>query len=1619
MPATVELLKRDVLEQVAHTAAHRLNAARAKLALPFIEGLYEHVPPGDLVTRRPEHLYCAALSFLDFADSRRASRVALRAYTPTDEVHGWHSNDSIIEIINDDMPFLVDSAVAELNRLGIEVLLVVHPIFGVQRGADNALEAVFRQGTNGATSHESFMQIHVCKLSPEMLHRAEAGLKRVLEDVRVAVADFAGMRDRCTALSERIATADADNAADRDEVVEFLKWLNADHFTYLGYRRCEFVAEEGRLGLKPLAVEGMGILRDSQREVFEGFQPLHTRELLRIFKANQRSTVHRPVHLDALVLPELSTAQPRSPTGEGQVVHMFVGLFTLSAYSRSPEAIPLLRHKLDQTMARSGLSPQSHDGKALRYILETYPRDELFQSSVEILLSISVGILHLQNRLKVALFARRDPFHRFVSCLVYIPRDRMDTTLRMRIQTILSEAFSGSVTAFYTQLNDQPLARLHLIIKTPHGASIHVDQAAVERRLWEATRSWGDRLQGALRDELGQVGDLASRYRDAFSISYREQFEPGTAVSDIAFIERVLTTGQLAMRLYRPDGAAGARFGLRMYKPDGFIQLSDVLPMLENMGVRVISEVPYDVNPVGAKRVWLHDFSIVTDGEVEFDIDDISEDFIHVLQCALEGTLENDGFNRLVLHAGMTAVQVRLLRAYAKYLRQIRVPFSLDYMQTTLKKNARIAKLLVDLFAAKFRPPRPGEPAPRRPNGRDTIEVDVLENEIMARLDQVDSLDEDRILRRFYNAIDATVRTNFYQSDANGERKEYLSIKFECSRLEHLPQPRPYREIFVFGPRVEGVHLRFGPVARGGLRWSDRLEDFRTEVLGLVKAQQVKNAVIVPVGSKGGFVLKRPPSPEAGRDAFVAEGVACYQMFIQGLLDVTDNRVGEEIVTPPQVVCLDQTDPYLVVAADKGTATFSDIANAISQRYGFWLDDAFASGGSAGYDHKKMGITARGAWESVKRHFRELGKDIQSSPFTAIGVGDMSGDVFGNGMLLSEQTCLVAAFNHQHVFIDPSPDPARSFAERKRLFNLPRSTWADYDSSLISPGGGVFERSAKSLQLSAEARRVLGIEQQSVTPSELISHVLRAPVELLFFGGIGTYVKSKKESHADVGDRANDGLRVDAVELRAKVIGEGANLGMTQRARVEYALAGGFCNTDFIDNSAGVDCSDHEVNIKILLGEVERAGEMSRAERDSLLAEMTDEVASLVLRDNYLQTQSLSVTQHIGLRYTDRLARLVKELERAANLDRELESLPDVETLQERIHAGAGFARPELCVVFSYAKNLLFSQLMDSKLPEDGFLDEALRDYFPEPLQQRFAPYMEQHRLRNEIIATVVANEVVNRVGVTFVYEVGERVGMPPDRVVAAYIAAREIHLMSGLWSGIESLDNRVTAHTQCAMFMESGRLLMNTATWLLREYGLELDIRSAVGAYADGVAALSERFAALLDTEEAALLEQRTRQYVADGVPESLGRRVALLPLLASGCDIVTVAHEAEQRGAPRAIDEIGRLYFRVGHRFGFEWLRRVARRLPAQRAWDKQAVAAVFDELFISQRQLVSSMLAACQPGDELDTVLDSWVESKRPVVARTQQLISELQSAPTPDFAMLAVANRQLKGMLGKAG
>ncbi len=1611
-PPEAELEKSAKIDQVVRRVRRELPDDLADGAQLFVRRLYSTVTPDDVLSASLENLAGSALSLWQFAENRPPGAPKVRVFNPRSADEGWEARHTVVEIVNDDMPFLVSSLSAEILRRGLDLHLVLHPVLGVRRDEEGRRLEVGLAEEEGLTA-ESMMHLEIDQTSEARLEELRQALTSVLDDVRRVVEDWHPMRDHVRELVEELEHRPPPVPDDElEEGRDFLEWLADDHFTFLGYREYDLVEEDGETYLRVRPESGLGLLsrvREESRERSETpladhiAEFLRRRELLIVTKTHARSPVHRPVAMDYLSV--------RKFDDDGNVVgeRRFIGLFSSAAYHKSVNSIPLLRQKVRRIVERVGFDPRSHDARTLRHLLETFPRDELFQISDDELYEISHGILRLQERQRVTLFVRQDPFERFVSALVYVPRDRHNTELRLRMEEILAGAFNGTTTAFSTQLGDQPLARAHFIFQTEPGSVPEFSVRALEERIAEETRTWGDRLRHALVETHGEEEGLGflRGYEEAFPGSYRETESASEAVLDIERIEEVRATGHLHTRLYRSDDAAGHQVGFRVFHPAPIRPLSDLLPMLEDMGLQVVWEVPHEVKgwpeeEGGEKAVWLRDFLLAADDTMEIDLAQAQENFREAFARVWRGELESDPFNRLVISADLDWREVMVLRAFGRYLRQVGIAFSQAYMAATLAKNPDITKLLVQLFRVRFDPDWEDEEGDESRESR----LSSIQRRVKSSLQSVSNLDEDRILRRFFNLVRATVRTNFFQAAEDGEPKPYLSFKFDGRKVRQLPQPRPRHEIWVYSPRMEAVHLRGGDVARGGIRWSDRRQDFRTEILGLVKAQIVKNAVIVPVGAKGGFIVKRS-ADGLSREEWLEEGVECYRTMIRGMLDVTDNLVDGELVPPPELVRHDDNDPYLVVAADKGTATFSDIANQVSAEYGFWLGDAFASGGSAGYDHKAMGITARGAWESVKRHFRELGRDIQNEDFTVAGVGDMAGDVFGNGMLLSEHIRLVGAFNHLHVFVDPNPDPAVSFAERKRLFETPRSAWADYDPAKLSPGGAVFERSAKSLTVSPEVQDRFGLTKESVTPDELIRAILRSPADLLWFGGIGTFVKASSESHGDVGDRINDSLRVDASELTARVVGEGANLALTQRARVEFAQRGGKINTDAIDNSAGVDTSDHEVNIKILFGEVLARGGMTREERDELLAGMTDEVAELVLRDNYLQSQAISVAAAQGVSALDQQARLIRNLERSGRLHRKLESLPDDEQLAERQSSGLGLTRPEIAVLLAYAKIALYQEILASDLPDDPTLSRDLALYFPRPLRERFRDAIEGHRLRREIIATHVTNSTVNRVGPTFVTQMMEETGASATDIARAYTIARDAFELRRVWEEIESLDNLVPAELQIEMIEEIARLVHRSTLWLLRHARQRLDVARRVEEFGRGAADVLAELERILAPDARTTLGERILDYEEQGVPGALARFVASVDVLAAVLDIVTLAE-----GRHFSIAEVARVYFRVGTRFRLEWLRTMAEDVADQDPWHKAAAEALSSDLMAHQGEIARNVLSAAGDDEGPDEAARTWLEERRTLVEPVDRLLEELAGATAVDLAMLTVANHHLR-------
>lgn len=1631
-PSVSHVSVHDVsLEPIMDAIREALPQARHDEALAFAEAFYVRMSAEEFEVRRPAAWAALARDFLEFARTRPVATPLLRVFNPTPEDNGWSSAHTVVQVVNDDMPFLVDSVSMALGLSNVSIHVLGHPVVEVERDADGALVGL------GRGQRESMMHIEIdLQTDPDVLATLVHDIQRALADVRCSVADWQGMHTRMRAVAEELQGSRA-NISDqaRAETQEFLNWVADDHFTFLGYREYE-VRDEGRdQVLAALPNTGLGLLKGEERIgkprslktlIAHTLSQNGQIDALILTKTNARSTVHRPGYMDYIGV--LRFDAEGTPVGE----HRFVGLYTSAAYNRRPWDIPLVRQRFDYVMQRSGLPRDGHSGKALKHILESLPRDELFQSGDEELFQTCMGILSLQERIRPRLFLRRDRYGRFFSILVYIPRDRFNTDTRLKIEAMLMEALNGQRIDTTIQVGDLPLAQLHLIVR-PKAGGAEFDVTELEQRLIELVRHWHDDLREQLAERVGPEEGLklATRFGRALPGGYVEHTSPAAAAVDVAHLGALTGPDDLRLSLLRDED--GQRVKFKLFREGEAIALSDALPLLENMGLRIVAEHPFEVR-VDGRVLSIQDFHIELPGE-EIDVASVQAQFEDAFEQVWRGNAESDGFNRLVLLAHLDWRQVSMLRAFCKYLLQAGVPFSQAYMESTLARYPLLSRLLVELFEARFDPARD---QPLDESGRMAVEREfdalqdptfdrgahtIVEEVAYARgldrgaqadaaldalailLERVSSLDEDRIFRSFICVIEATLRTSYFQRHADGFRG-YIAFKFDPARIPDLPRPRPFRETFVCSPRVEGVHLRFGKVARGGLRWSDRREDFRTEVLGLVKAQMVKNTVIVPVGAKGGFIVKRPPSA-GDREAFLAEGVACYRMFINGLLDIADNYVDEQVVHPDGVVRRDDEDPYLVVAADKGTATFSDIANAISLEHGFWLGDAFASGGSVGYDHKGMGITAKGAWESVKRHFRALGIDCQGEDFTAVGIGDMSGDVFGNGMLLSRHIRLVAAFDHRHIFIDPSPDAATSYAERERLFALPRSSWEDYESGLISRGGGVFARSLKSIPLSAEAREALGIDPsvEQMTPNELMNAILKAPVDLLWNGGIGTYVKAAGESHDEVGDRANNGLRVNGGELRCRVVGEGGNLGLTQRGRIEAALqAGVLLNTDFIDNSAGVDTSDHEVNIKILLNAAMQRGDLDQSARNRLLADMTEEVASLVLVDNYRQNQAISLMERMSVPRLGSKQHFIRTLESQGLLDRQLEFLPSEAEFEDRRAKGLGLTRPELSVLLSYAKLVAFEQLLDSDVPEDPYLSRELERYFPQPLQSRFSDLMQDHRLRREIIATAVTNSTINRMGATFLMRMHEDTGRSPAQIAKAYTVTREVLDAREMWAQVDGLDLVVAESTQIDALQRIWHLQRTMTRWLLSQPGQSLGITDLVERYKPGLDRLRAGLPSLLTAADRERHDADRQRWEQAGFPAELAAQLAGLAWLEAALDMVEVADADAGR-----VEQVARVHFLLADALHLGWLAERIAELPVEGRWHALARGALRDELHAQHRALVALVLA--QGAAEAGEAVAAFVARDEPTLVFTRQMLDELRAQRSMDYPTVSVAVRRL--------
>jgi glutamate dehydrogenase len=1570
--------------QEARAAAARLAEARALITekdlLAFFDALFLGALPDDVLQARAERLVALARALHD--EVARHTRGAIDVTVLDDD----ETHESVLVGINDDRPFLFDSAVAAAIAGGARIRAAFHPIIAV-KGQPTSVIALICDGLAGD--------------SRAML---QASLRDTFAQGLVAVRDWKAMLARLKEARAGLASAPP-KSGDIAEDTAFLDWLADDHFLFLGARAYSLGKDGAHGRLEPVSGSGLGVLADEEARVIRSGGErtgltadvrawLDASEPLIVTKSASRSLVHRRAHMDYVGVKTYDA------NGAFNGEQRFVGLFTSSAYADQPREVPLLRRKIETVMARAGLAPASHDGKALSHILDTFPRDELFQVSDDELYEIAIGILRMGGLPRLKLFLRFDRFDRFVSAILLAPRDHITASVRHQIHDLLAKELHGRPSAYDVAIDDSPLVRLHFIIGRDDTPLPQIDVRALEQHIAGLVETWDDAFARALCATHGKGqghARLAAR-APHFSPGYRDSFPAHDGARDLGILEELSATDGMKLRakVWRREGDAGPSLRLKLYVLGDVLPLSASLPVFESLGLNVISEdaFPVSFNTDGGWRqqAVVLDFTMERADGLKVSLDDVRGPLEDAFHAVMRGEAESDDFNKLVIGAGLQWRDVVILRAAGKFLRQAAFTFSLAYMQQALVRNPDVASLLVALFHAKNDPHLTKEGL----TGDRATAVAAIEKNIETALKDVPSLDDDRIIRRFKNVLDAILRTSFWQRDAQGAPKPYVAFKFDSTKLDELPAPRPWREIFVYAPSMEGVHLRFGRIARGGIRWSDRREDFRTEILGLVKAQQVKNAVIVPVGAKGGFFPKLMPANPT-REQSIEIGIAAYRTLINAMLDITDNLdKNGKVVPPPDLLRPDGDDPYLVVAADKGTATFSDIANGIALERGFWLGDAFASGGSVGYDHKKMGITARGAWEAIKRHFRELGTDIQSTDFTVIGVGDMSGDVFGNGMLLSRHIRLLAAFDHRHIFLDPNADAETGFKERERLFALPRSSWDDYNKELIGKGGGVFARTLKEIPLSPDVKALIGTDKDALSPPALINALLKAKADLLWFGGIGTYIKAASQANLEVGDRANDGVRVNGGEVRALVVGEGANLGVTQLGRIEYARTGGHIDTDAVDNSAGVDTSDHEVNIKILLSGPVMRGELSEDRRNAFLATLTDDVATHVLADNYNQTLALSVAEMNGVRDIDAHARMIRDLEARGKLDRAVEFLPSDANLGALERDGKALTRPELSVLLAYAKLDLDAEILASALPDDPAFAALLSGYFPPDAVKTFPEEPQRHRLKREIISTVLTNAVVNLAGIAFVQRMREVSRQDGAGVARGFVLADGAYGLSALKTRIDAMDGKVDANIQTRLYGEIAAHFRKVTPWFLRHVGMEAPIADAVALYRAGVEALREHYT-LTDSDNG-----RIKELTDAGLPQELARDLVLLPALQAAPDIALLAHTA--KAAP---ENVIALYGALGEQLGFDKLRGQAARLSPPDHWDRLALRQLLDNLAMAQAGIAARLLAE-------GTSVEDWIAGHAESLGRAQSFLNTVDHSGDLSVAKLMLASSQIQNL-----
>jgi glutamate dehydrogenase len=1600
MPTEIGTIKASLLKELNEELDSKLSGTKAQAVKQFAQAYYAAASESDLEAWRLDDLYGATLEAWQFIQNYQGEAPSVKVYNPRYEENGWQSTHTFIEILQTDKPFLVDSLRMELNRRNLTIHAINNTVLTTSREESGKLKKLLDGKSKVANkARESLISVEVDRHSnAEDLNDLCETLNEILNEVISVVDDFPAMVQHCeSAISSYEGKIANVSVHEVKETRDFLNWLK-DHFTFLGYDEYKVTKKGSKTEL--VAIEGtqLGLLKQGgneycQSQIFHAISEdvdVDESEFITFSKAMAKSRIHRPSHPDYISIKKLDK------NGKWIGEMRFLGQYTSAVYNKSSSLIPLVRKKVESVMARSELPHGGHNWKELLQILEIHPRDELFLTAEDELFEMAMGILQIHERRQIRVFIRKDKGAHFFSCLVYAPRDVYSTEFRIKVENILKESLGCDLSDFHTYFSESILARTQFTLRSSQGnVNPNTDLKSIEKLVRQASRSWHDELRLSLIEKLGEEKGLLAYTKIGMSYpaGYADMFTPRTGVADIGYMLELTDENPLSLSFYRQLENEGNELNLTLYNIHEPLPLSDVLPVLEHLGLRVIDEHPYRLQS-GGDVVWLHDFNLVYTGPDKIVVKDHRLSFQEAFLAIWNKRASSDNFNRLILGAKLGWRDVVLLRAYASYMKQIRFPISTDAIIATLNQHTSIAKNLVNLFHAYFDPKKASEKKAQQ-----------LEEKLVASFDEVSSLTDDRVLRQYLALIKGTARTNFFQQDAAGGAKTYVSFKLKPQEIPGVPLPAPLFEIFVFSPRVQGVHLRGGKVARGGLRWSDRAEDFRTEVLGLVKAQQVKNAVIVPVGAKGGFVPQLM-NDSMTREEFLAEGIACYKIFISALLDITDNLVEGKVVPPTNVTRRDEDDPYLVVAADKGTATFSDIANGISDEYGFWLGDAFASGGSVGYDHKGMGITAKGAWVSVERHFREMGINTAKDEFSVIGIGDMAGDVFGNGMLLSDKIRMLSAFNHMHIFIDPNPDPAKSFVVRQRLFDLPRSSWTDYDKSLISKGGGLFERSAKSIKLTPEIKAMLGVKNASMTPTDLINALLKAEVDLIWNGGIGTYIKATSETHEEVGDKANDVLRVNGNELRCKVLGEGGNLGTTQLGRVEYCLNGGRSNTDFIDNAAGVDCSDHEVNIKILLKGIMDDGDLTQKQRNNLLASMTDEVGDLVLSNNYRQVQAISLAERQTVKSMAEYRRFIHNLEGQGKLNRALEFLPVDEVMTERAQTGDGLTRPELSVLISYAKADLKESLLLTDVPDDAYVSRELTTSFPAELETKYGKQMKVHRLNRELVATQVANHIVNFMGINFVDRLAASTGADVGVIARAYILVRDIFKVTETWTKIEEMDYLIDSEVQFELMQELQHLTRRATRWFVRNRVAGLDCQVEYDQFAPLIAEANKGMDKFLLGEPLERWQQTYAKYTELGVTEEIASEIASTRGLYS---VLAIGEIGKMSAVP--VQQVARSYFKVSNKLQLAWFAQQLNALQVESHWQGLAREAFRDDLEWQHGQILISVLKGYKKDCDIKVLVEGWMEKHQSLTIRWNSVLDELRIAEKQDYAMYIVAGKEL--------